>query len=567
MLAASFQFPTGRYHATPWDRQVNEGEVEWPPSPWRLLRALVATWHLKGGDPADDSHDDLESLVEKLAGVSPRYRLPSATQAHTRHFMPLGKKQYRKPLIEQTSQVFDPFLHLESGTPLVVAWPGVDPTDAEADLFGRLLEHLGYLGRAESWTVAERLDDEQLDDIEFNAVPGDETTRRAGETLDVLAPMPPELYPDWRDDQRERHEERILAEKRRKGQNERITAANQRKIDEATPETFFEALTLETSLLEKYGWNQPPGSEWTRYLRTDADTTPTTTPPPAVSTDDDQEFPTIARLKLHSEAIPSFTDAVAVANKVRIALLSNSEGLPPIFTGKNDDGPLEEDHAHNHVIVEALEETGYISHLTLYAPMGFDEAAQTAISKTTKIWDNDGPVEFDAQAILLGFGRPEDFGGPNRRAGHSLALAESKVWRSRTPFVPTRHPKPNKTGEHGYPVGSPPHDLLRLLGNRDLPDVVRIDALEDHDGEPPRPSETDGDRVHPVYGTRLGGKPVRWLDFRTIRPDDRGQRSSSRGYGFEIEFAKPIRGPVCAGYGAHFGLGRFEPAPDGDSTD
>ena len=37
-------FPGGRYHATPWGRHVNEGVPEWPPSPWRLLRALVAVW-------------------------------------------------------------------------------------------------------------------------------------------------------------------------------------------------------------------------------------------------------------------------------------------------------------------------------------------------------------------------------------------------------------------------------------------------------------------------------------------------------------------------------------------
>ena len=47
MLAIRFLFPAGRYHATPWGRHVNEADVEWPPSPWRLLRALIATWHRK----------------------------------------------------------------------------------------------------------------------------------------------------------------------------------------------------------------------------------------------------------------------------------------------------------------------------------------------------------------------------------------------------------------------------------------------------------------------------------------------------------------------------------------
>ena len=38
------RFVLGRYHATPWGRHVNEGQVELPPSPWRLLRALYAVW-------------------------------------------------------------------------------------------------------------------------------------------------------------------------------------------------------------------------------------------------------------------------------------------------------------------------------------------------------------------------------------------------------------------------------------------------------------------------------------------------------------------------------------------
>ena len=46
----AIRFPLRRYHANPWDRAVNEGASEWPPSPWRLLRALVATWHTRWPD-------------------------------------------------------------------------------------------------------------------------------------------------------------------------------------------------------------------------------------------------------------------------------------------------------------------------------------------------------------------------------------------------------------------------------------------------------------------------------------------------------------------------------------
>ena len=47
MTVLELRFPAGRFHSTPWGRHVNEGAIEWPPSPWRLLRSLIATWYLK----------------------------------------------------------------------------------------------------------------------------------------------------------------------------------------------------------------------------------------------------------------------------------------------------------------------------------------------------------------------------------------------------------------------------------------------------------------------------------------------------------------------------------------
>lgn len=41
MPVLEITFPAGRYHATAWGRNVNEGDPEWPPSPFRLARALM----------------------------------------------------------------------------------------------------------------------------------------------------------------------------------------------------------------------------------------------------------------------------------------------------------------------------------------------------------------------------------------------------------------------------------------------------------------------------------------------------------------------------------------------
>jgi hypothetical protein len=41
-LSISIRFLTGRSHLHPWQTHHSEGRIEWPPSHWRLLRALVA---------------------------------------------------------------------------------------------------------------------------------------------------------------------------------------------------------------------------------------------------------------------------------------------------------------------------------------------------------------------------------------------------------------------------------------------------------------------------------------------------------------------------------------------
>src|SRR5437588_5734085 len=81
-------FPAGRYHATPWGRHVNEGVPEWPPSPWRLLRALVATWQRK----CPDLSEAAVSQVLRQLLPPPLFYLPPARVAHTRHYMPWEKK-------------------------------------------------------------------------------------------------------------------------------------------------------------------------------------------------------------------------------------------------------------------------------------------------------------------------------------------------------------------------------------------------------------------------------------------------------------------------------------------
>src|SRR5260370_25183614 len=77
-------FPLGRYHATPWDRHVNEGAVELPPSPWRLLRTLYAVWQTRCPELPELL---VHGLLSALA-APPTFYVPPHTLSHTRHYYP-----------------------------------------------------------------------------------------------------------------------------------------------------------------------------------------------------------------------------------------------------------------------------------------------------------------------------------------------------------------------------------------------------------------------------------------------------------------------------------------------
>jgi CRISPR-associated protein Csb2 len=162
-------FPLGRFHATPWDRAVNEGATEWPPSPWRILRALVATWYTRWPDLPVAT---LDVLLDVLADP-PCYRTPNVVAGHTRHYLP--DLEHRKGEQGHTDLTLDPFLSLAPGEQLLIRWDAT--LDAERrQVLAKLAELLPYLGRSESACEA-RLLDEETEPDEFWWRPGTGQTR------------------------------------------------------------------------------------------------------------------------------------------------------------------------------------------------------------------------------------------------------------------------------------------------------------------------------------------------------------------------------------------------------
>src|ERR1022692_278672 len=153
----AMRFPLGQYHANPWERSVNEGVAEWPPSPWRILRALVATWYTRWPDLPIPEFDAL--LV--ALGDPPSYSTPPAQPAHTRHYLP--DLDHKKGETGGTDLTLDPFLSISNRDDLLIRWEA-NLGDGQRVVLAKLAELMPYLGRAESICEARLLDSDPLPD-------------------------------------------------------------------------------------------------------------------------------------------------------------------------------------------------------------------------------------------------------------------------------------------------------------------------------------------------------------------------------------------------------------------
>lgn len=515
MLNIELRFPAGRFHATPWGRHVNEGTVEWPPSPWRLLRALIATWHLKNKSESV-SEITLRALVAKLASALPTYQLPRATAGHMRHYMPINEGR-----TEKRTKVFDTFLHPADA--LKITWP-VKLDDSERATLDALLKNLGYFGRAESLVEARLMADDEAVEPNARPVGEDETLAKGQEIVRLLASMSADVYQNWRAERLATSQE--TAAKGGKKRSSKKTAPT------ALPADVFDAMHADTGKLQAAGWSLPPGARLVSYAR----------PQHVFEVELIQRVGhgrktslTVAHYVVSSAVLPRITQAISVSERVHQSLVKFSNKAP-VFTGRDTDRSLMSGHRHTHIFCESSgSHRDEITHITVYAPMGFDAAARAALKRLRSVWGHGG---HDLQLVLLGIGEPSEFADDD-----SCSLfGKTSTWQSLTPFVPTRHPKNHRDGRpkldaDGWYIGSPEHDLRRLILERsDLPPPLKIERRR---------------------AIEVSGHSLRCVQFQRQRKHGDGLRGDGLGYSFRVVFPTTVTGPLAFGYGAHFGLGLF----------
>jgi len=501
---------------------VNEGWIEWPPSPWRVLRALIATGFTKLHwvtipDPA-------RSLIEMLADTLPEYVLPRAGTGHTRHYMPLASIDKGR---EKTTLVFDSWADVGKGQ-LAIRWNVILPEE-QTQLLRNLVESMSYLGRAESWVAGSLADDSWSpppDSLRAYPCEGSNRPGAGWEQVALLAPEPANEYSRWRESQMACMPQ--VTEKPKKKGKKKST-----KHESDIPEDLIACLLVDTTWLEASGWNQAPGSRKALYWRPFR----ALEPGAPLRRRAMHNAPPVEAMLLalstpsgNMHALPPITRVLPQAELLHRSLVSHIARLSPshhgTLTGKSENGSPRRGHSHVHLLALDLDSDGHLDHFLLWAPAGLEAACQEAVRATRKTYMKGGVGEL--QLAISGAGSLGDLRTAPGPEGKNLlqSIGVSPVWTSATPLVLPRHLK--SKGRHTLEG-----QIQEELASRGLPPATSIEILS---------QQQDFLRRFPHFvRVRRSGPPP---------PAD-------QGYALSLSFDQPIAGPLCLGYGSHFGLGRF----------
>jgi CRISPR-associated protein Csb2 len=539
MIGLAVSFPGGRFHATPWGRHVNEAAPEWPPSPWRILRAIVATWKRKLDNDAVCAPQIVEGLIRKLA-APPLFVMPPASLGHTRHFMPWFKKGPTDRTL-----IFDGFVALDKNHPVICLWPELALDQQESYAFDKIITNMGFLGRSESWTEAHVLTDEEsaiaLRDV--NCMPLVKNYDKS--IFDALRVLCSDPVTAFENSYTPKH---TRTEGRGKTKQTIITPLYD-------PDWH---LCMETLELHNKRWSDPPGACWVTYLRRKDCF--------AIQSKRSKTFaprlrPNMARFAVDGTVLPLVEDTLWIAESARRTAMGlfrrieekrlyqgnvpDDAPLPrsEVFSGKDAQSRPLAGHRHAYYLPTDEDGDGRIDHLTILAAMGFGPVEVKALDRMNLLKrDNGDPLNL----MLVALGLSSEILTPK-------ITGPSRTWISATPFIVTRFPKAR--GQKKDPA-----ELLGLENQRAFARQVLIEEIQ-------RAYPDISEKVQVEYlneEQRCGAhglRPIQFKRYRQKRGDDGGRRPAGV---FRIVFPEAVNGPICLGHSSHFGLGLFVPETGGN---
>lgn len=497
------EFSLGRFHATPWRvNPFDDPHGEWPPSPWRLVRAVTARWYQWARETEVQADlAKLEQLQAALCKSSYGFHLPPDARKgrSLRQYQPTefgwqpAQKKKAATRSYGTSLVQDNYWCVPPESPVWWFIEGDDWTDELCALLAQCLARMTYFGRAETLTrigIVGATDD----------IPAPNCTlvdKRAAGAVPVLSP----LSDATRDD------------------IERTTD---------NPEAVKRSV--------------PPGAQWLYAVR-----------PPRPASRERRRVPAhrpdchLMQFAIGWNVAPEPRAIVRLTSRFRGAVLREllrlkTGGAPATWTrvsrqvresiadmvGKNEDNePLK---GHRHTEFLAWCEDGRPTRLVVWrGSRAFDADEQEAIllaASRDVSWATAGADTDEWKVHLIALDR--DVLAPPGFDGRA-----SVVWESVTPYVRPRHHLRGGKEREGESMAN---QISRELKRRGIAERVEVESI----GTPAWVS------VH---------VPRRDADKRAFVGDRRGQA-------VRLRFAAPVVGPIRLGHSSSFGLGLFRPAQE-----
>jgi CRISPR-associated protein Csb2 len=508
-------FPSGRFHATRWNQGAfGDAYGEWPPSPWRLLRALAARWFQYVRETgatklteAEQREALLRPLLQTLASSLPGFYLPPLTWRGPtlKQYQPTEIKfskgakdaEVRKAV---TSLTEDHYRAVPPDDPVFWCWenlPDLDPQQEQ--LLDQLLERILYFGRAESFSRLRRVAALPMG-VEINCRL---TERDAGGMTPVLAHLP-----------------------------------SPQPLD-------LSLLLVATDDKELAGRSIPPGTQWF-YAQLP--------PRPIIAT------PVIHRTKregrmnhlqfaVGGRLYPPLRLWVKVAERFRGHVLRHlTEAIAPGAQGRYDrlvpaqreqlalmcgkDGEGRPTHGHRHTFFLLWpDENGLPTRLIAWRSSPFtgqEIEAMYAAAERPLSWD-DGAPEWKVRLVPL----PAETPVPNGLQG------AARIWESATPFVPPAQRHRFRKNGRERPGESLERLLYKMIQDEGKPLPDRVTILSSYE-------DAEWVTLHQTRHRRMLKAESRtpW-----VRP----------GFRARVEFPQPISAPLILGDSCHFGLGLFLP--------
>lgn len=498
-LALEQTFPLGRFHATPWKVfPYDDPHGEWPPSPWRLVRAVLARSHQLDREIADSSatHTSLrEVMVRAFAACKISWQLPpSAWRAPgLRQYHPAEFKRVpasaKKPgmMAYNTTKVLDSFwITSRAASPVVWLFEGPDWTPPLLAHLDACLARMLYFGRAESITEIRRLREPQVDEGSLIRL----HPCRTGSAVPVLT-----IKPD----------------------------ATLSQL-EATTDTPSVAVT-----------DIPPGSRWMFAERPQrARIRPVSRPRPKLPP------VSLTQFAIGSKVPPRYKDTVLITERFRnrvlrcfMKILTGNPGMewsaaPAevrkqafLLSGRNPDGSPARGHRQVSFFLSGTRDVP--SRVCAWRSEPFNDKEQRAILDAA---NTPLPLSYKDDPWTLNL-VPLDKLVPPAPGLQGTVHCE---WESLTPYVPPRH----VYGRSG----------------KQKPGCSVDDQLS---------AELES-RGFPVSGLIAGIKEGGWVKIHRIQSERNARTNNDKlSYMVKLTFSEPVKGPISLGASCHFGLGLFVP--------